>query len=106
MGRDLQRPAEGAEGSSRPQGREVNAAGHLGIGLHGLEPAPQHTSRSGIETLRGLVIADSDPDQAQMKIPELIGRIVENFLDFLVGFKVVAGIELARGSQNRCSYRI
>jgi hypothetical protein len=41
-----------------------------------------------------------------MKIPELIRRIVENLLDFLVGFKVVAGIELARGSQNSRSYRI
>ena len=52
------------------------------------------------------MIADSDADQAEVEVPELIGRIVENLLDFLVGFKVVAGIELARGSQNRCSYRI
>jgi hypothetical protein len=52
------------------------------------------------------VIPHGDPDQAQMKIPELIGSIIENLFDFLVGFKVVAGIELARGSQNSRAYRI
>ena len=62
-----------------------------------LHAAFEHAPGAGPQLLRRLVVTDRNLNESDEQVPQVVGHVVEAFLEHFMRFEVMSGIERARG---------